>query len=502
MKTPEKQFWTYIALLSGVMLLGLSGQLISCARAEGTPPPRTYPADGATNPDAAPWNTVEFEAPPISKRSGVNVDAQLDRSSVLYQGSGIVHVEVRVDTKDGEPSDAAAQSDIVVVVDTSGSMEGEKIDYAKQALYELLQHLKKKDRFALVEYSSQARTLVPLQYATANAKLRFQRAVRTLTATGSTNMSAGLDLGAQMLLREKDYQSSAGRLVLLSDGLANAGDSSHLGLRLRAQRLSEQGIAVSTMGIGADFDESLMTQLATAGTGAFYYLARLEFLPEFLEAELSSTRRTYAHSAQIHLRTSAGIQLVDAMGLKVSQYGASQTIQLGNLYSGRTRSIWLTLRVPTHRVGTLDLGALSLSFRRGDREQRIQVGRLPRVACLNDRHEYERHVNKDVWERALLNNVFTKTEEDFGDAIRSGDRQVIRRALEEAEKERALAKKLGSKKVISKLDALKSEAAQAERAQRAPAPVRNARAKKAKARGFQKRHSSSYGDLSKAMQAY
>ncbi len=503
MKRPEKQFWTYIVMISSVLLLGLSGQLVSCARAETVVPSRETHQGGmhpVARPDA-PWNTGEptVDGPMVQSSPGVHVEAQLDRQSVMQHSSGIVRVEVRIDTALDNPSSLRTKSDIVVVVDTSGSMEGEKLYFAKQALFELFERLDSADRFALVEYSSNASTLIPLQHVTPAAKTSFQRIVSNLVASGSTNMSAGLDRGSDML---RSSTGAAGRLVLLSDGLANAGDSSAAGLTARARHLSQRGFALSTMGIGQDFDEHLMTSLATSGTGAFYYLAKLDYLPEFLEAELASGRETYGVAANLHIQPASGITLVDAMGLDTRRDGDEQLVRIGNLYAGRNRSIWLTLRAPTHRLGPMDLGSIHLTYDRAGYRQNVSVGPLPTIVCLDDREEFERRVRKDVWERALLNNVFSKAEEDFGDAIRSGDRQVIREALSAAEQERNLAESLGSQNVISKLDDLKGQAASAVAAQAAPAAERNEAAKKAKARGYQQRNRDMYKSPSRVMEAY
>lgn len=500
MQRPEKQFWTYIALISSVLLLGLSGQLISCAKAETV---RNAPAreGGRVHPIAqpgAPWN---HEPPMVSSRPGVHVEAQLDRGSIMQYGPGIVRVEVRMDTPAVASEPMQAGSDIVVVVDTSGSMEGEKLQFAKQALFELFERLGPDDRFGLVQYNTDAETLISLQPATERAKSTFRSVTAHLIASGSTNMSAGLDRGRDLLSLSAD-RHTPGRLVLLSDGLANAGDASPYGLSQRARHLSQAGHTLSTMGIGEDFDESLMTTLATSGAGAFYYLAKLAYLPEFLESELASTRETYALSAALQFSPAAGVQLVDAMGLDVVTRGGDRIVRLGSLYSGRNRSVWLTLKVPSTRMGSQRLGHLSLSYDRHSRRDVVTIGDLPTVLCLQDRQEYERSVKKDVWERALLNNVFSKAEEDFGDAIRTGDRRIIEQALTTAEEERKLAQSLGSTKVLERLDDLKGRAVAAEQAQAAPTAVRNQEAKKAKARGYQQRNSSSYKSVDSAMRAY
>jgi hypothetical protein len=122
--------------------------------------------------------------------------------------------------------------------------------------------------------------------------------------------------------------------------------------------------------------------------------------------------------------------------------------------------------------------------------------------CLNDYNRYRDEIRQPVWERALLNDVFTTTEEHFGDAIRTGSKAELHSALQKAEASRKLAQSLGNQKVIRRLDELQSKAKEAEQAQQAPAAERNMSAKKSKARGYQMRNSDVFKDSEAAMDAY
>lgn len=501
MRRPERQFWIYISLLSGIFLLLTSGQLISCAKAETTRAPRHH--HRITEP--SPWNEPNQQltgpGPSVESRPGVRLRAQLDRGAVLRHSDGTIRVEVNVEADADDNGYAPEESDMVVVVDTSGSMEGQKLHFAQEALLALLRRLSPGDRFALVEYSSYARVLTPLVHVTEDNRRQLENLAYGLQANGSTNMSEGLDSGIR-LLNQSSHGTRPGRVLLLSDGLANAGDSSLYGLTQRARTLAQRQFALTTMGIGDDFDENVMTTLATAGSGAFYYLSKLNYLAEFFDAELNSARNTYARAGELRFSPAYGVTLTSAMGLPLSQSGQENVIQLGNIYASRTRTVWLTLRVPTHALGTQELGRLSLSYQRHGSPGVVSVGPLPRVACLDDRVKYEQNIHKPIWERAMLDDVFTETEESFGDAIRTGDRGQLNAALKKAEDSRALATRLGSTKVVQQLDELNEKAGEAAVAQSAPAAVRAESAKKSKASGYQMRNKGAYDSVDRARMAY
>jgi len=104
------------------------------------------------------------------------------------------------------------------------------------------------------------------------------------------------------------------RVLLLSDGQDNSGLPALTGVA--RQITARQGV-LSTLGIGQDFDEQVMTSLATAGTGAFYYMAKPEVLPALLDAELKTATETFASGAELRLRLGDGVRVTSAGGIPV-----------------------------------------------------------------------------------------------------------------------------------------------------------------------------------------
>lgn len=440
---------------------------------------------------------VSGNVPPARVQAGdetVQLTAQLDRTAVLKDGEGTVHVEVVVKTKDVEGTVARVPSDIVVVVDRSGSMGGEKIAYAKRALEQLIERLRPEDRFALVTYDDEAQLRVPLTTATSEARRAWLREVSSLQVGGSTNMSAGLDLGHRELARAR-LANRAGRVLLLSDGLANQGDSSFEGLVGRARRAVTSEYVLSTIGIGADFDERLMTALASSGTGAFYYLAKLETLPVLLDAELKTATETLARSAELRLRPGKGVRVVSASGLPITHEGDEAVIALGSLYADHERKLWLTLEAPTDALRDLEIGDVRLRYRKADEVHELQSPALPKLACVADPATFRARLVRDVWERAVVEEELTHAQEKLGDAIKSGSAAEVDAVVSKARARLELAKDLGAQHAVAGIGTLTADAESARRAQAAPAPVRAAAAKAAKARGYNERNKSAYKNV-------
>lgn len=442
-----------------------------------------------------------FALPAAKAASGsVSVKADVDRSAVLQRGDGILHVQVTLDTH-GLGVAARVPTDFVVVFDRSGSMSGEKIEYGKQALRQLIGRLDDNDRFALVAYDSQVEVRVPLLGVASNSRSAWLAEVDRLATAGGTNISAGLDSGLEQLARGRE-SSRASRVLLLSDGLANEGATSVPELLLRAQSIVRRDSVLTTVGIGADFDERVMTSLAKGGAGAFYYLAKLETLSPLLDAELKTASQTYARGAELSIQLPPSVRLLSASGGTSVQSGDQVVVPVGSLYGEQTRSLWLTLKVPTERPEDTELGSISLRYRRDDQLFEARANALPKIACITDEREFQRRIVGSVWEHAMLDEELGKGQEALGDAIRSGNPLDVDNAVASANRELKLAQDLGNQRVARSMQAMAASAPAAKAAQAAAPSARSIAAKKATADGFGARNQGAYNNDFKYSSSY
>src|SRR5690606_16024746 len=158
---------------------------------------------------------------------------------------------------------------LVVVVDTSGSMSQEdRIGYARAGLHQLVDQLEPGDRVALVTYSDRARVWNDLSVETDPAALHDL--VDQLGAGGGTNIHDGLEEGFQLSLSAWDVERQ-NRVILVSDGLATVGITDDQSIQAMAERYFQDGIGLTTIGVGRDFNVNLMRSLAERGAGNFYF---------------------------------------------------------------------------------------------------------------------------------------------------------------------------------------------------------------------------------------
>jgi Ca-activated chloride channel family protein len=399
---------------------------------------------------------------PVSvEGNGIVLSGRLSHSAVLLNGDDKVQIELALKAEEREwASRWRVPTDLVVILDRSGSMDGEKIHDARAAVRELIAQLDAEDRFALVTYSDWADLSIPLAPATGEAKTRWKQIVRSVLPGGSTNMSEGIDL-AKRISQGPSRVARMKRLILISDGLANAGDSTHEGLKSRARSVARQEHVLSAVGVGADFNEVLMSALADAGTGNYYYLEDSEELASVFAKEFDATRETVATAVAVVVEPGDGVELLDAAGYPLERDGRSVRFRPGTLFSGQERKVWLTFRVPNKKVGEFDLGKITMTYQDRGQQHRLSLGEVLRVACVTKANEFFASVDKEAWETAVLEEEYNRLQQDVARSVRSGRRdEALSRINEYRDTTSTMNAQIKSEPVmanIQQLEALEAE---------------------------------------------
>lgn len=446
METTQTTSPTRRRLLAAGALLGLTALAGAASRGTASVPEPTPPT-------GVPTFTAASDGP-------VTFRGQLDRRAVRVGGDGTVRMELVLGA---ERRDAAAATrvptDLVVVLDRSGSMDGEKMPQARAAVAELVAQLDPQDRFALVAYSDDAQLVVPLAPATPEARRTWTRTVAEIGPTGGTNMSSGLDLALATLGRDGGAGRAA-RAILISDGLANQGDASHEGLVARARRAARSERPLTTVGVGSDFNEYLMTALADAGTGNYYFVERATDLGNVFAREFGAARTTVASAVAVEIAPAAGVRVVDAAGYPL-EHAADGTVVFrpGTLFAGQERRVWVTLAVEhdaAHQAAsTRDLGRFAVTYKDGDRARRLAFAGVPQVACVTSDDAFFAAVDTPTWERAVTVEAWNAMQDTVARQVAAGERDAAAATVRKFRADTdALNARLRSKTVQEKLDGL------------------------------------------------
>ncbi|MEM0968035.1 MAG: VWA domain-containing protein, partial [Verrucomicrobiota bacterium] len=299
----------------------------------------------------------------MAKEGGlVELRSELDQPVVLTgESKQRVVLKVTLTPNKVESNRERPPLNVSVVLDRSGSMQGEKIKQARQAALEILKRLDERDRISLVTYSDQARTDIPSM--SANHTTEVTQGIQSVAASGSTALYAGVNQGAAEIRKgyaEGDYFH---KLILLSDGMANIGPKTPTDLELLGRALGNEGMSVCTVGLGAGYNEDLMVKLAMATQSQPYYVAEAKSLPEVFASEIGDALNMVGKSAEIRIQCSPGVWPVRSIGLELGIEGSEATGEYRLLYSGKEKYVMLELEVaPFLSVATRELARVTTTY--------------------------------------------------------------------------------------------------------------------------------------------
>lgn len=206
-------------------------------------------------------------------------------------------------------SDDRQPLNLVACLDISGSMGGPKIERMKRTVQTLIDHMTEQDKLGIVIFSTNYTKLASCQAMTGDRKDDLRRRVAKLHATNSTNISGAMLLSFELLgVKEKDLN----RVLLLTDGLPNAGETTIPGLvDLVGNR--PKGVSLSTIGFGNDHDPELLQSMANAGGGNYYYIENADQISSAFAQELGGLISCFAQNVKIEATFKPGVKDVDVI---------------------------------------------------------------------------------------------------------------------------------------------------------------------------------------------
>lgn len=319
----------------------------------------TPPADPltVTPPDPPP--------PPSSPSSStlamgdvVRLDAKLSNHYVRAGQPGSVSLLVDLVAKDAGATERAPMA-VAIVVDRSGSMAGAKIREARNAAKQFVTRLADEDQIAIVTYSTDYSVDLPLT-AMKGQHARVERVIDDILDGGGTNISGGLQAGLTALRSAR--HGAIKRLLLVSDGNANQGITSPVALAELARRGRDEGVTVSTLGVGVDFNEDLLAQMAQAAGGGYYYARDAEAIAAAFDKELSGLTKLAARNVEVGLDLAQGVSIREVFGYRTELRRGRVIVPVGDMASGERRRVLVQLEASTPSGATLDVSNLVLAY--------------------------------------------------------------------------------------------------------------------------------------------
>jgi Ca-activated chloride channel family protein len=270
-----------------------------------------------------------------------------------------------------------------IVIDKSGSMSGAKLDHAKLAAKYVVDQLSAEDYVSIVEYDDKI-NVVSTSNRVADKQLLRKR-IDAIEAGNTTNLGGGLLEGCKQV--KSTYQPGfVNRVLMLSDGQANEGITSVEELQRIAKAQSlEHGISISTFGLGLDYNENLMTNLAEYGSGNYYFIENPELISEIFQKELNGLLNVVAQNAVLTVDLPANVTLEKVFGYKFEQSGNRVLIHFRDIFSTETKAVLVKFLVKGNSPeltfkATLSFNDATLSDKPGRNLEAIDILKLAESA--------------------------------------------------------------------------------------------------------------------------
>ncbi len=442
-------------------------------------------------------STVIATVPVMGVSQGIiSVSANLVQDKIFAGGDGTVALALTLSADDvSDDQSATAQNvDMVFVLDRSGSMQGQKLRDARSAILKLLAKLSDKDRFGLVSYANGVIKHTGLVNVTVSERMRLETIVRGINAGGGTNLGAGLQTGINVLLAARN-NGNIRKVLLISDGLANQGVTDPSALGNMASLSVEKAFAISTVGVGNDFNEQLMTTLADRGAGSYYYMENPNAFAGIFEKEFIQTRMIAASAVAIKVPLANGVTLVNASGYPIEQRDGYAIFHPGDIQAGHSRKLFLTFQVATDRERTFELNGIRVRYLHKDQTYIAALSEPLQIACVKDKSAVISSIKPQVWEKKVLQDDYNKLVEEVAADIKQGNEQDAQKKIDYYKKEQELANRvIKSPKVAANLDkevgALKEMVTETFQGDRQSVQLKQKRnAKALQYQGYQKRRS-------------
>lgn len=256
-------------------------------------------------------------------------------------------VLIRITPPQRERSTDRAPLNLGLVIDRSGSMHGAKLEAAKQAACYAVEQLLPCDRISVTLFDTQVETLVMSTLATDKAAILAK--IRNIRDGSSTALHAGWVQGGMQVSHYLNPEH-INRVLLLSDGLANVGETNPDAIANDVHGLAQRGIATTTLGLGDDYSEDLLESMARSGDGNFYHIQSPSQLPDIFQTELQGLLSTIGHHVSLGIEPQAGVTIMDI--LNDFDKTPSGRLKLPNLVMGNVINIVLRLRIPAQAATT------------------------------------------------------------------------------------------------------------------------------------------------------
>jgi Ca-activated chloride channel family protein len=222
----------------------------------------------------------------------------------------LVYVLMEYSHPAGLQTPTAPSLNLCLVLDRSTSMQGLNIDVVKATAIQIMRKMKPQDIFSVVSFSDRAEVIIPASRSTELSKQEAR--IHMLQPSGGTEIFSGLEMGYNEIIRNV-HQAQVNHIILLTDGRTYGDEDKCINL---AHRASEQGVGISGLGIGSEWNDSFLDDLATCTGGSSMYVSRPQDIQKTMLDKFTQLGSAYAKETRLDFKIPDGIELRYAFRLQ------------------------------------------------------------------------------------------------------------------------------------------------------------------------------------------
>lgn len=324
-----------------------------------------------------------------TRNSALDVIALLSRSTLRRSNEAqMLYVLVRINPLLEMSRSANAPMNLCLLIDRSKSMENGRLHHVKSAAHKIVDEADEQDIISVVSFGDDADVIVVPQHPIEKHKIKSQ--ISSIRANGSTEMYKGLETAMRQINRYRSPEF-VNHLVLITDGRTYGDEPECLQL---AQRARDEGIGISGMGIGEDWNDNFLDKLSSITGGSSSYISTDSAVLQFVQDKIKSLATAYAERAQIVIAPTADVKLDSITRISpdpIELDGTSQPISLGTLDGLTPTAVVMEFHVTTGE----------------DSSDRFNIGRANIQADVLGSNQHTEIVTRD-----LVVNVGDKPEQE------------------------------------------------------------------------------------------
>lgn len=234
---------------------------------------------------------------------------------------------------------------LCLVIDRSGSMQGEPLEYVKSACCYVVDMLTPNDVLSIVTFEEVVDVLMPAQRVT-NQQI-IKDGIMRLMPGNTTNLYDGLSLGLQQVSSLND-PTRATRMIVLTDGDPTAGIKDFSALVNHAGEIKARGITTTFLGFGPDYNEELLASMAKKAGGNYYFIPQPSMIPTIFQQELEKLMTVTARNLSLTLKPARWVSM---KAPQAASGGQSVSITLTDMERGSSLEQIVDLEFQNHPLG-------------------------------------------------------------------------------------------------------------------------------------------------------